>query len=235
MAKYLIFLISISCFSCISTNIQSIEERENGVTIQYEIYNKKELDEITTAKCGKEKPYTWIDPVFTNKPVYEIDGSINATVSTPKEESKTSILTAMCYSPESILFKSEQAYLNEQSKICLDNKNLDKSSKYKACQQSIALLNTSYKDIYYDMSKEEKDILLQAYIESCNLDPFKCPEYRTFKDYIEQKPEHFIKTKIPNDKVQELIEYHETKKEVGNFLQKLAWSGLILGIMIIAL
>ena len=84
MAKYLIFLISISCFSCISTNIQSIEERKNGVTVQYEIYNKKELDEITTAKCGKEKPYTWSDPVFTNKPVYEIDGSINATVSTPK-------------------------------------------------------------------------------------------------------------------------------------------------------
>lgn len=233
MAKYLIFLISISCFSCISTNIHSIKERENGVTVQYEIYNKKEIDEITTAKCGKEKPYTWIDPVFTNKPVYEIDGSINATVSTPKEESKTSILTAMCYNPESILFKSEQTYLNEQSKICLDNKNLDKSSKYKACQQTIALLTTSYKDIYYDMSKEEKDILSQAYTESCRLDPFKCSEYRTFKEYIEQKPEHFIKTRIPNDKVQELIEYHENKKALDQFFTDiLLYGSIILGVLI---
>lgn len=215
--KYLFLIIIFLTTSCFS--VQSIQEYKNGVAIQYTGEDTDgKLDKIINLKCKDDTPYTWNESKVKYKTAYNVNGvihnnnkedNINATFSTDKIEGEYLLKTAMCYNPESILNLSEKVYLDKQSKICLDEKNLNNESKYNACQQCIAILNNAYGNKYYDMNEHEKNIFLQSHIISCELNPFKCSDSRMFSKSISKSPISFIETEENTPEIQKLVRYIE--------------------------
>ena len=234
----MIIFLTTSCFS-----VQSIQEYKNGVAIQYVGKDTKhELDKIINIKCKEKDPYTWDEYKIQYETAYNINGviqnnnaknNIQAVLSTTKEERRYSLRTAMCHSPKSILSLSEKKYLDNQSKICSDEINTNTESKYKACQECIALLNNAYNNRYYDMDTKEKNIFFKSHTISCELNPFKCTDSRVLMKNLSKSPSSFLETEDADPNLQKVMKSINASNEIPKLIGTTAISIAMLLIVIL--